>query len=63
MDRRLIRGIIAAALLAIGVAALMVAWGDAPAVLAALSRFPPALIVPVVLLTIWNYTLRWFRWT
>jgi glycosyltransferase 2 family protein len=49
-------------LLAIAVSALVLAWGDAPAVLAALGRFPPALIVPVVLLTIWNYTLRWLRW-
>lgn len=30
--------------------------------LGALSRFPPALIVPVVLLTTWNYVLRWLRW-
>jgi glycosyltransferase 2 family protein len=41
---------------------VVVAWGDTPAVLGALGRFPPALIVPVVLLTIWNYTLRWLRW-
>jgi uncharacterized protein (TIRG00374 family) len=39
-----------------------VAWGDAPAVLGALSRFPPVLVVPVVLLTTWNYVLRWLRW-
>jgi uncharacterized protein (TIRG00374 family) len=48
--------------LAIAVSALIVAWGDAPAVLATLGRFPPLLIVPVVLLTIWNYSLRWLRW-
>ena len=56
------RGIVVFALLAIAMSALVVAWGDAPAVLSALSRFPPALIVPVVLLTTWNYTLRWLRW-
>ena len=43
-------------------AALVVAWGDAPSVLGALSRFPPILVLPVVLLTTWNYTLRWLRW-
>src|SRR5262249_11931499 len=42
--------------------ALVVLWGDAPAVLNALGRFPPLLIVPVVLLTTWNYTLRYLRW-
>jgi len=56
------RGIVLLAALAIAVAALVVAWGDAPAVLGALARFPPGLIVPVLLLTIWNYTLRWLRW-
>jgi uncharacterized protein (TIRG00374 family) len=50
------------AILAIAVSALVVAWGDAPAVLATLGRFPPLLIVPVVLLTVWNYFLRWLRW-
>src|SRR5207302_2656903 len=40
----------------------VVAWGDAPAVLGALGRFPPLLVVPVVLLTVWNYVLRWLRW-
>jgi uncharacterized protein (TIRG00374 family) len=59
---RLTRGVLITAILAIGVAALVVAWGDAPAVLGALARFPPLLIAPVVLLTIWNYTLRWLRW-
>jgi uncharacterized protein (TIRG00374 family) len=48
--------------LAIAVLALVVAWGDAPAVLGALSRFPPLLVLPVVLLTVWNYVLRWLRW-
>jgi glycosyltransferase 2 family protein len=56
------RGIVLLAALAVAVAALVVAWGDAPAVLGALGRFPPGLIVPVVLLTVWNYTLRWLRW-
>src|ERR1051326_8228008 len=40
----------------------MVLWGDAPAVLNALKRFPPVLVVPVVLLTTWNYALRYLRW-
>jgi uncharacterized protein (TIRG00374 family) len=62
MPRHLTRGIVLLAALAIAVAALVVAWGDAPAVLSALGRFPPLLIVPVVLLTVWNYTLRWLRW-
>jgi hypothetical protein len=59
------------------VAALVVAWGDAPAVFRALGRFPPVLILPVVVLTItqckarrasaacaaaWNYALRYLRW-
>src|SRR6202048_1647156 len=56
------RGIVFLAALAIAVSALVVAWGDAPAVLGALSRFPPLLIAPVVALTIWNYALRWLRW-
>jgi len=62
MPRHLTRGIVLLAALAVAVAALVVAWGDAPAVLNALGRFPPLLIVPVVLLTVWNYTLRWLRW-
>ena len=62
MPRHLSRGIVLLAALAVAVAALVVAWGDAPAVLNALGRFPPLLIVPVVLLTVWNYTLRWLRW-
>jgi uncharacterized protein (TIRG00374 family) len=56
------RGVIVVGLLAVAVLALVVAWGDASAVFSALSRFPPLLIVPVVLLTAWNYTLRWLRW-
>ena len=56
------RGIVVVGLLAVAVLALVVAWGDAPAVLGALSRFPPLLVVPVVLLTAWNYALRWLRW-
>jgi uncharacterized protein (TIRG00374 family) len=59
---RVTRGIFVVVLLAIAVLALVVAWGDAPAVLGALARFPPWLILPVVLLTVWNYTLRWLRW-
>jgi uncharacterized protein (TIRG00374 family) len=39
-----------------------VAWGDAPAVLRALSAFPPLYVVPVLLLTLWNYALRFVRW-
>jgi len=44
------------------VGALVVAWGDAPAVLSALRSFPPVFIVPVLTLTLWNYALRWLRW-
>src|SRR5438132_1033711 len=62
MPRHLTRGIVVLGALAIAVAALVVAWGDAPAVLSALGRFPPLFILPVVLLTVWNYTLRWLRW-
>jgi uncharacterized protein (TIRG00374 family) len=62
VSKNLIRGVVMAILLAVAVSALVVAWGDAPAVLRALSRFPPALILPVVLLTTWNYFLRWLRW-
>jgi glycosyltransferase 2 family protein len=58
----LARGIALALLLALAVAALIVAWGDAPAVLHALSAFPVPLIAPVLLLTIWNYALRYLRW-
>jgi glycosyltransferase 2 family protein len=60
--RRLTRGVVVIAVMAIAVSALVVAWGDGPAVLGALARFPPLLILPVVLLTVWNYTLRWLRW-
>src|SRR5579859_1895571 len=56
------RGVVVIAVLAIAVSALVVAWGDAPAVFGALGRFPPLLILPVVLLTVWNYALRWLRW-
>jgi uncharacterized protein (TIRG00374 family) len=41
---------------------VVVAWGDAPAVFGALGRFPPLLLLPVVLLTVWNYGLRFARW-
>ena len=56
------RGIILAALLGIAATALVVAWGDAPVVLRALSGFPPLFVLPVLLLTVWNYTLRFLRW-
>ena len=58
----MVRGVVISAILAIAVAALMVLWGDAPAVVSALKSFPPALVVPVFLLTTWNYTLRYLRW-
>jgi glycosyltransferase 2 family protein len=57
-----LRMLVTVALLAVAVAALVVAWGDAPAVLRAVAGFPPALAVPVLLLTVWNYVLRWLRW-
>jgi len=56
------RGVILAALLGVAAAALVVAWGDAPAVLRALAGFPPLYVVPVLLLTLWNYALRFVRW-
>jgi glycosyltransferase 2 family protein len=59
---RLTRGLVVAALLGLAAVALVIGWGDAPAVFDALASFPPLLIVPVLLLTIWNYTLRWARW-
>jgi uncharacterized protein (TIRG00374 family) len=62
LGSKLTRGLIVTAILAFAVFALVVAWGDAPSVASALRSFPPALIVPVVLLTTWNYVLRWLRW-
>jgi len=62
MSNRLTRGLIVTAILALAVFALVVAWGDAPAVASALWSFPPVLILPVILLTTWNYVLRWLRW-
>lgn len=62
LNTRLLRGLVVTAILALAVFALVVAWGDAPAVALALRSFPPALIVPVLLLTTWNYALRWLRW-
>ncbi|HEY1297286.1 MAG TPA: lysylphosphatidylglycerol synthase transmembrane domain-containing protein [Chloroflexota bacterium] len=62
MSTRLLRGLIVTAILALAVFALVVAWGDAPSVVSALKSFPPTLLVPVVLLTTWNYLLRWLRW-
>ena len=56
------RALVPIALLAVAGFGLVVAGGDAAAVLAARGGFPPWLIVPVVLLTIWNYALRWLRW-
>ena len=56
------RGIPLALLFGAAVSALLAAWGDAPAVARALSGFPPALVVPVLLLTLWNYALRWLKW-
>ena len=58
----LARAIALALLLAVAVAGLIVAWGDWPAVVHALGRFPLPWIAPVLLLTIWNYALRYLRW-
>lgn len=58
----MVRGIVISGILAVAVGALVVLWGDAPAVLGAVRSFPPVLILPVVLLTCWNYTLRYLRW-
>lgn len=58
----MLRGVVVSAILAMAVAALMVLWGDAPAVLNALRQFPPVLVIPVILLTTWNYVLRYLRW-
>src|SRR3979409_1695436 len=60
--QRLTRGIFVVVLLAIAISALVVAWGDTPAGPAPPGGSPPLLIVPVVLLTVWNYSLRWLRW-
>ena len=60
--RSLIRGAVVSGILAVAVGALVVLWGDAPAVLSALRQFPPLLVIPVILLTCWNYTLRYLRW-
>ncbi|MBV9898969.1 MAG: flippase-like domain-containing protein [Chloroflexi bacterium] len=62
MDARIVRGVVVSAILAIAVGALVVLWGDTPSVVDALRRFPPVLVIPVVLLTCWNYTLRYLRW-
>lgn len=56
------RAVVVALLLGIAVMALLAAWGDVPAVAMVLARFPVSLLVPVVLLTIWNYALRWLKW-
>jgi uncharacterized protein (TIRG00374 family) len=58
----LARGLLLVALLGIAVFGLVIAWGDAPAVLRALADFPPLLVAPVLLLTIWNYALRFLKW-
>jgi glycosyltransferase 2 family protein len=59
---KVVRGVVISAILAIAVAALVVLWGDAPAVLNAVKAFPPVLVIPVILLTTWNYALRYLRW-
>ncbi len=58
----MIRGLVVAILLAVAVSALVIAWGDARAVGQALQGFPLPLVVPVLLLTLWNYGLRFVRW-
>lgn len=62
LSTRVVQGVVISAILTVAVAALVVLWGDAPAVLAAIQHFPPLLVVPVVLLTTWNYALRYLRW-
>lgn len=57
-----VRGVVLALVLGIAVAALLAAWGDAPAVGRVLATFPPVLLLPVIGLTIWNYALRWLKW-
>lgn len=56
------RGLILAVVLGIAVGALVVAWGDAPAVAGVIAGFPPVLLLPVLLLTVWNYALRFVKW-
>ncbi len=56
------RGIALSILLGIAVAAVLAAWGDAPRVGKSLAEFPPLLALPVLLLTLWNYGLRWLKW-
>src|SRR5579863_9025041 len=36
--------------------------GDAPNVIAALRRFPPAYLPAILALTLWNYGLRFVKW-
>jgi len=62
VNGRVLRGVVVSGVLAVAVGALIALWGDAPAVIDAIRGFPPVLIVPVVLLTTWNYALRWLRW-
>ena len=58
----LARGLGLALILAVVAYALLVAWSDAPSLAQTLAHFPPALLLPVLLLTIWNYGLRWLKW-
>jgi uncharacterized protein (TIRG00374 family) len=57
-----VRGAGLALLLLVVAYALLVAWGDAPSVAERLSKFPRLLILPILLLTVWNYALRWLKW-
>jgi uncharacterized membrane protein YbhN (UPF0104 family) len=61
-SRALGRAIALALLSGATVFALLAAWGDAPAVARAVSSFPLPMAVPVLLLTLWNYGLRWLKW-
>lgn len=56
------RPLIVSAVLALAVTVGLTAYGDASRVLQALRAFHWPLLVPVFLLTTWNYVLRWVKW-
>src|SRR5215217_457826 len=41
---------------------LLLELGDPSAIGRALGAFPTVLLIPVLLLAMWNYALRWLKW-